>query len=152
MRGVIEHELTFDVEPDFTLPDIGGTPIEPRSFTSTYLDTPERRLLGCGITLRRRVENRAGVWQLKLPCEAGRLELEEPGGPTRVPPPLLELLPALLRGDAALEPVAKLRTRRGGVAVKRDTETVEVALDSVTVLDGRRVAGRFAELEAESVA
>jgi CHAD domain-containing protein len=152
VKRTLERELKLDVEPGFILPDLGGRPIEPRSFTSTYYDTPARRLLGCGITLRRRVENRAGVWQLKLPSEDGRFELEQPGGPTRVPSFLLDLLPALLRGGATLEPVAKLRTQRAGYAVTRGTETVEVALDSVTVLDGTRVAGRFAELEAESVA
>jgi CHAD domain-containing protein len=149
---MLERELKFDVEPDFLLPDLGGRPIGPRSFMSTYLDTPDRRLLGCGITLRRRVENRAGVWQLKLPSENGRFELEAPGGPTRVPAPLLELLPAFLRGGATLEQVAKLRTRRAGYAVTRGDETVDVVLDSVTVLDGTRVAGRFTELEAESTA
>jgi len=51
-----------------------------------------------------------------------------------------------------LEPITKLRTRRVGFAVTRDAETVEVALDSVTVLDGKRGMGRFVELEAQSVA
>src|SRR5262245_53401824 len=98
MKGVIERELKFDVEPGFALPDLGGTPVKRRSFTSTYLDTPDHRLLGCRVTLRRRVESRVGVWQLELPSEDGRLELEEPGGPTRVPASLLDLLPAFRRG------------------------------------------------------
>ena len=153
MKRILERELKFDVDPGFALPDLGGRPIEPRVFTSTYHDTADRRLFACGITLRRRVENRAGVWQLKLPSEGGRFELEEPGGPTRVRPSLLDLLPALLRGGAALEPVAKLRTRRAGVrghARRRDGS--RSSLDSVAVLDGTRVASTFAEIEAEVVA
>jgi len=151
VKSILERELKFDVEPGFTLPDLGGRPIGPHSCTSTYLDTPDRRLLGCGITLRRRVENRAGVWQLKLPSGDGRFELEERGGPARVPAPLLELLPAFLRGGTTLDQVAKLRTRRAGYAVARGAETVDVVIDAVTVLDGTRVAERFDELEAGSI-
>ena len=146
------RELRFDVDPGFALPDLDGTPLEPRTLTSSYYDTADRRLLGCGITFRRRVESRAGLWTLELPQEEGALELTSPGGPTRLPPSFLELLPALLRNGAALEPIAKLRSRRTGYSVTRDTGTVEVVLDSVAVLDGSRIAGRFAEVEAEVVA
>jgi CHAD domain-containing protein len=147
-----EGELRFDVDPGFALPDLHGTPLEPRTVTSTYYDTPDRRLLDCGITFGRRVESRSGVWTLELPSEEGAFELAAPGGPTRMPPSFLSLLPALLRGGAALEPIVKLRTRRTGYSVTRDSETVEVVLDSVAVLDGTRIAGRFAEVEAEAVA
>ena len=152
MKRILERELKFDADPGFAIPELGGRPIEPRVFTSTYHDTADGRLFASGITLRRRVENRVGVWQLKLPSEGGRFELEEPGGPTRVPPVLLDLLPALLRGGATLQPVAKLRTRRAGFVVTRDGEKIEVVLDSVDVLDGTRVASRFAEIEAEAIA
>ena len=94
MKTIRERELKLDVEPGFTLPDLGGRPIAPRTFTSTYFDTPEHRLLRSGITLRRRVENRKGVWQLKLPSDVGRFELEAPGGPTP-PRAFLDLLVAL---------------------------------------------------------
>ena len=102
MKKTLERELKFDVEEGFELPELGGRPTES-TFTSTYYDTPDRRLLGCGITLRRRVEQRAGLWQLKLPSAAGPCELGERGGPGRIPAPLLDLLPALLRGGADLE-------------------------------------------------
>src|SRR5439155_946007 len=62
------------------------------------------------------------------------------------------LLPALLRGGVTLEPVARLRTKRAGVAVGDRADRVEVVLDTVAVLDGNRVASTFAELEAEVVA
>ena len=152
MKTTLERELKLEADPGFTLPDLGGKPLAPRTFTSTYYDTPARRLLRSGITLRRRVENRAGVWQLKLPSEDGRYELEQKGGPSRPPDVLLELLPAVLRGDAALEPVAKLRTKRDGVAVTDGEDRVEVVLDKVAVLDGARTVSSFVELEAEAVA
>jgi CHAD domain-containing protein len=151
VTGTLERELKFDVDPGFELPELGGRRPTERTFTSTYYDTPEGRLLGCGLTLRRRVEQRVGLWQLKLPTADGRFELEERGGPSRVPDAFVALLPALLRGGAALEPVARLRTQRQVSTVTRAADRIEVVLDTVTVLDGTKVAGRFAELEAEVV-
>jgi CHAD domain-containing protein len=152
VKTTLERELKLDVEPGFVMPDLGGKPLGPRVFTSTYFDTPDRRLLRSGITLRRRVENRAGAWQLKLPSEQGRYELEQRGGPGRPPESFLGLLPALLRGGAKLEPMARLRTKRAGVSVGDRADRVEAVLDSVAVLDGNRVASSFSELEAEVVA
>jgi CHAD domain-containing protein len=151
VKKALERELTFEVEECFELPEFGGRRHAERGFTSTYYDTADGRLLGCGITLRRRVEQRAGVWQLKLPSDDGPFELEERGGPARAPATFLELLPALLRNGATLEPVASLRTRRQVSTITRDADTIEVVLDEVTILDGTKIAGRFAELEAEVV-
>jgi CHAD domain-containing protein len=147
-RVTKERELKLEVDSGFVLPDLGGKPLPPRTFTTTYFDTAGRRLLGAGITLRRRVESRAGVWLLELPSEDGQSELEERGGPARPPEAFLRLLPALLRGAAALEPIAKLRTRRAGVSVGTRADRVDVVVDRVAVLDGTRVAGSFAEAEA----
>ena len=152
MKTTLERELKLDADANFALPDLGGEPLVPRTFTSTYHDTPDRRLLRSGITLRRRVESRRGLWQLKLPSEAGRYELEQPGGPSGAPQAFLRLLPALLRGETRLEPVAKLRTNRAGIAVGDRTSRVEVVLDQVRVFEGRRVLSAFAEVEAEVVA
>src|SRR5262245_49884161 len=105
--------MKLDAEPGFALPDLGGRTLAPRTLTSTYFDTPDRRLLRSGITLRRRVENRTGTWQLRLPSENGRSELEERGGPGRVPAAFEGLLAASLHGTE-LTPAVKLRTRREG--------------------------------------
>ena len=49
-------------------------------------------------------------------------------------------------------PVAALRTRRSGVLVReRGKPVAEVVLDSVAVLDGRKVKRRFREVEIELV-
>jgi CHAD domain-containing protein len=149
MKVARERELKLDVEPGFELPDLGGRPLPPRTFTSTYFDAADRRLLRASITLRRRVENRAGVWQLKLPSDDGRFELEARGGPSKPPPAFADLLAASLRGETVLEPVARLRTRREGVAVGTRGDRVEVVVDAVTVV-GRD--SRFTEIEAEVVA
>lgn len=151
MKKTLERELKFDVPAGFELPELAGRRQADRTFTSTYYDTSDARLLGHGITLRRRVEQRVGVWQLKLPSADGRYELEERGGPGRVPTTFVDLLPALLRGGATLEPSAKLRTRRQVSVVTRDADRIEVVVDAVTVLDGTKVTERFAELETEVV-
>jgi CHAD domain-containing protein len=151
VKKTLERGLKFDVDPGFELPELGGRRQADRTFTSTYYDTADARLLAHGITLRRRVEQRVGLWQLKLPSEEGRFGLEERGGPSRVPSAFVDLLPALLRGGATLEPSARLRTRRQVSVVSRDADRVEVVLDAVTVLDGTKAADRFLELEAEVV-
>ena len=137
MKVAREQELKFDVEPGFALPELRGRPLPRRTFTSTYVDTPDRRLLRAGITLRRRVENRAGLWHLELPSADGLVELEARGGPAKPPPAFIDLLAASLRGGATLEPVARLRTRRDGVAVGPRANRVEVVVDAVTVVGAR---------------
>ncbi len=145
----VERELKLSAARDFHLPDLPGEPLAPRVFTSTYLDTGDLRLARNGVTLRRRVENGAGVWQLKLPHERDRLELEQAGGASSPPPGLLDLVTAYHRGSR-LEPVARLRTRRTGVRVHELTGAVaDVTVDAVAVLDGRRTAHAFQELEIE---
>jgi CHAD domain-containing protein len=105
-----------------------------------------------GITLRRRLENGKSLWQLKLPrSDAARSEIEETGGPVRVPKGLAALLTAHVR-HGALEPVATLRTRRAGVRVlDGERRVADVTVDRVDVLDAGKSAGGFVEVEVELV-
>jgi CHAD domain-containing protein len=148
VQATVEHERKLEAPSGFELPDLGGEPLEPRVFTSIYHDTGDRSLARAGITLRRRTERGSSVWQLKLPVNGARLELEEPGGPAGPPDRLRALLHAHER-HASLEPIAELRTRRHGSLVTRDRITAEVTVDEVTVMDGQEVAGEFVELEIE---
>ena len=152
MRSTRERELKLDVDGSFQLPGLEGEELPTRQFTSTYHDTPGRSLMRAGITLRRRLENGKSVWQLKLPrSDAARSEIEEPGGPTRVPKGLAGLLAAHLR-HGPLEPVATLRTRRSGVRVlDGERRVADVTVDRVDVLDAGRSAGGFVEVEVELV-
>ena len=100
--------------------------------TTTLSTTGSRRR---GVTLRHRVENGKGLWQLKLPAGPARLELERPGGPLAPPAELLALLVGHLRG-ARLAPIARLRTRREGVRA----DGAEIVHDTVAVLDHQRVS------------
>ena len=90
--------------PASSCPKLDGKPLPPRVFTSTYHDTADRRLLAAGITLRRRVESRRGLWQLKLPSEGGRLELETGG--KELSGEVLSLLAGVTRGRE-LQPVGR---------------------------------------------
>jgi CHAD domain-containing protein len=147
LRETLERELKLSGGPEFSLSEaLEGEPLETRLFVSTYHDTADHRLAASGITLRHRVENGSGLWQLKLPQRAARLELEAPGGPVKAPAQLTRLLPALRRGQE-LVPVAVLRTRREGLRA----DGAEVVHDSVAVMDGEKVVHTFEELEVELV-
>jgi len=144
MRETLEREIKLAPGEGFVLPELGGEPLPTRVFISTYHDTSDLRLARHGVTFRHRVEDGAGLWQLKLPRGAARLELELPGPPARPPAELVGLLPAYLRGRD-LVPVARLRTRREGVRARG----AEIVDDSVAVLQGQRVTRRFREIEVE---
>jgi CHAD domain-containing protein len=149
VKTTLEREVKLDVGPGFRLPALPGRPLAPRTFVSRYYDTADHRLAHRGVTLRCRVEGRRSLWQVKLPREAARLELEIPGSPLRVPDELMRLLRVYTRG-AELGSVAVLRTRRTGFLVRRGRRPVaEVVLDSVAVRDGRRIKRRFREAEIE---
>lgn len=144
MREHLERELKLAPGEGFVMPELGGAALRSRTFVSTYHDTTDLVLARHGVTFRHRIEEGAGVWQLKLPKGLARVELEQPGPPARPPGELLALLLGLLRGQAVV-PVARLRTRREGV----HAQGAEITQDSVAVLDGQRVTRRFHELEVE---
>lgn len=148
-RETLEREIKLRVEPGFALPRLPGRRLHPRVFTSTYYDTTEYRLAQSGITLRYRHEGREGAWQLKLPEDGARREIEVRGGRSAPPDTLSALLFAHLRGHA-LKPIAKLRTRRVGVEVRgREGPVAEVVVDAVSVVNGRGALRRFTEAEIE---
>jgi hypothetical protein len=146
--ATVEHERKLQAPDGFELPALGGSPLEPRVFTSVYYDVPSRSLTNAGITLRRRTERGKSVWQLKLPQADARLELEQPGGPTGPPDELRQLLLAHLR-DRPVESIAELRTRRRGELVERGESTAEVTVDEVAVMNGQSVSQAFVEVEIE---
>ncbi|MEU5923158.1 CYTH and CHAD domain-containing protein [Streptomyces antimycoticus] len=120
---------------------------------ATYYDTPGRRLLADGITLRHRTGGADEGWHLKLPVgQDTREELRAPLG-TAVPAGMAALLRSRVRHDP-LRPLAHLHTERDRKDLVDADGTVlaEVAVDRVTA---RRLAPeesepvRWTEVEVE---
>ena len=120
---------------------------------TVYLDTEDLRIARWGCSLR----HRAGEgWTVKLPAvESGsaivRDERAFPGEGSRPPHEAVDLLRAYVR-RGQLAPVAKLHTVRTRVELQDPTgeSLAELVDDEVSVLEGRRVAARFRELEVEA--
>jgi CHAD domain-containing protein len=155
---VAERELKLEASPQFHLPDLTGiegavaTPPQTRQLHTTYWDTPDLRLARWGCSLRYR---RDEGWTVKLaPAHEGQLmvreELNFPGSPGRPPGAALDLLRAYVR-RSPLVPVATLRTKRVGMRLvnARGAQLAEVVDDEVSVLEGRRLALRFRQIEVE---
>ena len=126
----------------------------PLRVSATYLDTDDLRLTGWGVSLRHRTSD---GWTVKLPqAREGKMlvreELVFPGNVRRPPAEAVDLVSAFVR-TAPLGPQVRLRT------VRRQTElsdgegrrVADVVDDDVSVLDGRRIAARFRELEVEAL-
>ena len=151
IKSAIEQETKLSVGENFRLPALGGKLLPRRVLTSTYYDTPNYRLTRARITLRYRIERGRGVWQLKLPMEEARREIEFSGGAGSPPPELQDLLMIRLQG-AELMPVAKMRTWRTGMRISdRKGACADVVLDAVGVLKDGHVVQKFRELEIERV-
>jgi CHAD domain-containing protein len=144
-----ERELKLGASPGFHLPDLnsaipGVVASEPeeRRIEATYYDTPDLGLARAGSSLRHQA---GGGWTLTLP-EAGQLEFD--GRPNEPPAEAVRLVTAFRR-SAELRPVARLSTWRRRVRLQDESgaELGAVTDDEVSVLEGRRVAARFREVE-----
>lgn len=158
----IERELKLGVWPGFTMPaldDLADGVVAERlaeqRLDAVYHDTADLRLARSNITLRYRTGDDDEGWTLKLPKSAvggllSRDEIVVIGDPRVVPSEITDLLIARVRSSVLL-PMARLHTARQRVLL-RDAEgkqLAEVVDDEVSVLDGRRVALRFREVEVE---
>ncbi|WP_344641604.1 CYTH domain-containing protein, partial [Kitasatospora cystarginea] len=120
---------------------------EPQDLDAVYYDSRDLRLLGRGITVRRRTGGSDAGWHLKLPRgddvrQEVRLPLEA-SGPGEVPTEFSQLVTAFTRG-ATLAPVAHLRTRRAQLLLRdeRGDTLAQITEDRVAaqVLDAGHLA------------
>jgi len=134
---------------------------------AVYYDTADLRLIGAGITLRRRTGGEDAGWHLKLPAgkdtrDEIRLPLTAPGGKRAatpharagaVPEELAALVRAWTRG-AALAPVVRIQTSRCVLRLLDGAgqTLAEIAADHVSAepADGS-AATSWDEIEAELV-
>lgn len=154
-----EREVKLAVPPGFHLPQLNGdvegvaaVPEEPRRIQTVYFDTDDLRIGRWGCSLRHRADQ---GWTVKLPpgLDGVLLVRDEhlfSGSASRPPKEALDLLTAYVRG-APVGAVARLSTVRTRVELRDpDGATIgEIVDDEVSVLEGRRVAARFREVEVE---
>ena len=141
--------MKLAVDATFRLPSLKGRRLPAKMLTSTYYDTPDLRLARSRITLRHRQEGGGARWQLKLPLDGARRELELSGG-TAPPAAMSDALFIHLQGKQ-LGPVATLRTHRTGVRVGGAQHGADVVLDEVAVLRGTSEVFTFCEVEIEQL-
>jgi CHAD domain-containing protein len=153
-----DRQVTLGAIPTFHLPDLSGLaegvvagPEREARLETTYYDTGDLRLARWGVSL----SHHGDRWLLTIPNGGGRgtSELAFAGATRRPPDGALALIRVYVRG-AALEPVARLSSWRRQVALLDGTghRLAEVVDDEVSVLNGRRVAARFREVEVDLAA
>ncbi len=160
---MLEREVKLSAGPTFRLPDFSGlaegvVAVDGGDvrLKTNYYDTPDLRIARWGCSLRHR-QNEG--WTVKLPATIDGIALEREetavsdGSPATPPQELLALVSAYVR-NTPLVAVARLRTLRHRILLQRTSgePAAEIVDDEVSVLDGRRVAARFREIEVESKA
>lgn len=134
------------------LPELVEVPGQPVRLQSTYHDTADLRLARWGCSLR--FDSEAG-WRVSLPLPEDHTlvesELTFPGTEARPPREAVNLVRAYIR-HAMLLPVARLRVIRRPIELRSEERGLVATIldDEVSVLDGRRLAARFRELELVS--
>ena len=129
-----------------------AVPREPERLSTTYLDTEDLRLARWGVSFRHRPGE---GWTVKLPPQGDgallvRDELTFAGNGRRPPTEALDLVRAYVR-NSGLSAQTRLRTIRSRTELQSPEGTLlaDIVDDEVSVLDGRRLAARFRELEVE---
>jgi CHAD domain-containing protein len=161
-----EREIKLALPGRFSVPAlfVDGTTLDQESLAdlnlrATYYDTVDLRLARHGVTLRfRSGESGGSTWTLKLPSGAAtdgvsldRNELHF-SGPAKEPPEEARTLVTAYARTEPLVAVATLRTKRRQLHLLDEGQPVaEVAIDEVSVVEGRRVVSRFRELELEDL-
>jgi CHAD domain-containing protein len=154
-----ERETKLLAPAGFRLPDLGGdglvaTAPRERRYATVYLDTPELDVARWGSSLRHR---EGEGWTVKLPSRSegdllvrGEHVFDGAASNRQPPEAAVDLLRAFVRGRA-LAPSVRLRTIRRSVDLSDELgrKVAEVTDDEVSVMDGRRVASRFREVEVE---
>jgi CHAD domain-containing protein len=167
--ATIEHEreAKFDAPDDFEIPELHGVTVVEESsveLVATYWDTPDRRLLRWGHTLRRRraSDGSEDGWTLKLgaPPSASDVVVDreeiQVDEPSELPPTeLRDLVTGVVRTEPIV-PVATIVTDRHRVVLKdrgaHDGAAVEVSDDRVSSTVGDEPGTAFRQIEVEAKA
>lgn len=154
-----EREVKLAAASSFRMPSLEGladgttpVPCEPERLSTTYLDSEDLRLARWGVSFRHRLGE---GWTVKLPTDdhgtpLAPSEITFVGERKRPPSAAVDLVRAFIRG-AELRPQTSLKTlrRRTELHDAGGQLLADVVDDEVSVLEGRRIAARFRELEVE---
>jgi CHAD domain-containing protein len=158
---MMETERKYEADVDAVLPDLSGLPevasesgLEEIQLEAEYYDTADLRLLGAGITLRRRRGGSDEGWHLKLPAGPDtRQELHRPLGRSRVVPAEFARLVRVYARTAPLGPVARIATVRRQRVLQDEAgnSLAEVADDTVSAQSMGEVTtlSQWREIEVE---
>lgn len=160
----IEREYKFDVDPEWTPPELGELAggreeLAGEHLVSTYFDTDHHHLWAAGMTLRHRAKEGGGVgrWTLKRPLPDGdrrdrgasvRSETDW-DGPLSIVPAEVQAELRDVAGDHPLVPLATLESVRRRARLGAGRAWAEVDDDRVTVTSGPRHGMRFRQVEVE---
>jgi len=162
VKATREREAKLGAWAGFAVPDltdvVEGITVRPlieRRLDAVYYDTPDLRLARWGASVRYRTGDGTG-WTVKLadgddgPALVRRELTFQGKASSTVPADVANLVRAYAR-SAPLLPAARLRTRRRGVELldAEGQRVAEVVDDEVSVYEGRRLVGRFREIEVE---
>ena len=161
--STVERERKFEATDEIKLPDVPGAAVVDDSdvrLTATYWDTPHRRLLRWGHTLRHRraSDGSEDRWTLKLAIpslkkngELRRAEVHVAGSAIYPPAAIRRVARAVLR-RAVLAPIAVIRTdrRRVELAGRDPEERIELSDDRVSSMVGFRRGPTFRQIEVEA--
>jgi CHAD domain-containing protein len=154
VAGHVEHERKFDLAEGQELPDLSGlavpgTPVEI-DLEATYYDSPDFRLAGAHMVLRRRTGGGDEGWHLKLPGDGERRTEFQASIEHRRPPQEFRQVVATALAGAPLVPVGVLRTHRSErpLTTPEGTVLALVCTDQVKArAGGHRQRWREAEIE-----
>src|ERR1700741_1557908 len=138
MRTHTERERKYELPRAAELPALTtlATSIGPRDeqLDALYYDTLNLRLIGAGITLRKRTGGKDAGWHLKIPAGTDtREEIHFPLGDANTPPDELVALTLGYTRGVPLVPVARISTRRASWRLVDDSgaELAELTDDHV---------------------
>jgi CHAD domain-containing protein len=121
----------------------------PQRLSAAYYDTDDLRLARWGVSLGHRSDE---GWTVRLPAGGEKhlpaAQLTFPGVERRPPEEAVDVVRGFIR-TAVLQRQARLQTVRRRIEL-RDADAqvlAEILDDEISVLDGRRIAMRFRELE-----
>jgi CHAD domain-containing protein len=151
----VSGQITLVATSSFQLPalhevavGVDAETVAPQRLSAAYYDTDDLRLARWGVSLGHRSDE---GWTVRLPAGGEKhlpaVRLTFPGAERRPPEAAVDVVRGFIR-TAPLRRQVRVQTVRRRIELHdADRVVAEVLDDEISVLDGRRIAMRFRELE-----